>query len=148
MLRSISAQVKQYQDVWITSGPLWLPVEEPPKEVEDTNDQSDKVLDGGDTDVAQTETKKKRKVRPPRPSARRMSYPVIGPNQVSVPTHLYKVHGRFNPSDIFWDSAQVIVVSDPFLVGPQLAAFVVPNEPVENRHLTEFQVTFQTKNAL
>merc|ERR1712203_1241306 len=49
---------------------------------------------------------------------------VIGPNQVSVPTHLYKV----------------IVVSDPSLAGLQLAAFVVPNEPVENRHLTEFQV--------
>jgi len=116
--------VKQYQDVWITSGPLWLAVEEPPKEEETTNDQSDKVLDGGDTDVAQAETKKKRKVRPPRPAARRMSYPVIGPNQVSVPTHLYKV----------------IVVSDPTLIGPQLAAFVVPNKPVEDRHLTEFQV--------
>lgn len=34
----------------------------------------------------------------------------------------------------------MIVVSDPSLAGPQLAAFVVPNEPVENRHLTEFQV--------
>ena len=146
MLRSISAQVKQYQDVWITSGPLWLAVEEPPKEDENTIDQPDKVLDGGDTDNAQAETKKKRKVRPPRPAARLMSYPVIGPNQVSVPTHLYKVHWRFNPSDIFWYSAQVIVVSDPTLIGPQLAAFVVPNKPVEDRHLTEFQVTFQTRN--
>ena len=71
--------VKQYQDVWITSGPLWLPVEEPSKEEENTNDQSDKVVDGRDLDVAQTETKKKRKVRPPHPAARRMSYPVIGP---------------------------------------------------------------------
>jgi len=111
--------VKQYQDVWITSGPLWLPVEEASKEEKANDDQSDKVEDGGDA-----EKKKKRKVRPPRPPARRMSYPVIGPNQVSVPTHLYKV----------------VVVSDPSLEGLQLAAFVVPNEPVENRHLTEFQV--------
>jgi len=115
--------VKKYQDVWITSGPLWLPVEEPPKE-ENTNDQSDKLVDCSTDENVTTETKKKRKVRPPRPPARRMTYPVIGPNQVSVPTHLYKV----------------IVVSDPSLAGPQLAAFVVPNEPVENRHLTEFQV--------
>ena len=98
------------------------------------------MVEGGDTNNAQAEKKKKRKVRPPRPAARQMSYPVIGPNQVSVPTHLYKVHWRFNPSDIFWDPTQVIVVSDPTLTGPQLAAFVVPNEPVEDRHLTEFQV--------
>ena len=31
-------------------------------------------------------------------------------------------------------------MSDPSLTGPQLAAFVVPNEPVEKRPLTEFQV--------
>ena len=68
--------VKQYQDVWITSGPFWLPVEEPSKEEENTNDQSDKVVDGRDLDVTQTETKKKRKVRPPHPAARRMSYPI------------------------------------------------------------------------
>merc|ERR1712037_689626 len=78
-----------YQDVWITSGPLWLPVEEPPKE-ENTNDQSDKLVDCSTDENVTTETKKKRKVRPPRPPARRMTYPVIGPNQVSVPTHLYK----------------------------------------------------------
>lgn len=88
-------QVKKYQDVWITSGPLWLPVEEPPKE-ENTNDQSDKLVDCSTDENVTTETKKKRKVRPPRPPARRMTYPVIGPNQVSVPTHLYKVHCRFN----------------------------------------------------
>ena len=34
------------------------------------------------------------------------------------------------------------MVSDPSLEGLQLAAFVVPNEPVEDRHLTEFQVAF------
>ena len=39
-------------------------------------------------------------------------------------------------------------MSDPSLAGPQLAAFVVPNEPVENRHLTEFQVAFITINAM
>lgn len=118
--------VKQYQDVWITSGPLWLPIEEPSKEEENTT-PSDRVADkpSGDADNANTVTKKTRKVRPPRPAARQISYPVIGPNQVSVPTHLYKV----------------VVVSDPSLVGPQLAAFVVPNKPVENVPLTEFQVT-------
>ena len=41
----------------------------------------------------------------------------------------------------------MIVVSDPSLAGPQLAAFVVPNKPVENRHLTEFQVALLTVNA-
>ena len=92
-------QVKQYQDVWITSGPLWLPVEEASKEENANDDQSDKVEDGGDA-----EKKKKRKVRPPRPPARRMSYPVIGPNQVSVPTHLYKVHWMFNLMFVVFDT--------------------------------------------
>ena len=85
--------MKKYEDVWITSGPLWLPVEEPTKEEEITNDQSDKATEDNTT----SETKRKRKVRPPRPPARRMTYPVIGPNQVSVPTHLYKVHWKVNP---------------------------------------------------
>ena len=39
------------------------------------------------------------------------------------------------------------MVSDPSLAGPQLAAFVVPNKPVDNRHLTEFQVALLTVNA-
>ena len=84
--------MKQYQDVWITSGPLWLPIEEASKEEENTT-PSDRVADkpSGDADNANTVTKKTRKVRPPRPAARQISYPVIGPNQVSVPTHLYKV---------------------------------------------------------
>jgi len=115
---------KEYQDVWITSGPLWLAVEEPQTEeaVHPTGPVAEILsTDSGDKESS---SKKRRKVRPPRPATLKMTYQVIGPNKVSVPTHLYKV----------------IVVSDPSLEGPQLAAFVVPNEPVQDRHLTEFQV--------
>ena len=117
--------MKQYQDVWITSGPLWLPIEEPSKEEENTTPSdrvadepskeeenttpSDRVADkpSGDADNANTVTKKTRKVRPPRPAARQISYPVIGPNQVSVPTHLYKVGKKitslfFNHLRLLW----------------------------------------------
>ena len=83
------------------------------------------MVDGGNADNAQTETKKKQKVRP---AARRMSW-------------------RLNPNDISRCSAQVIMVSDPSLSNPKLAAFVVHNRPAENCHLTEFQVAFQTRNA-
>jgi len=113
---------KKYNDVWITSGPLWLPKEvvtEDDVTVKETVKET--VEETGDK--KQT-TEKKNKVRPPRPKIKKMSYKVIGSNEVSVPTHLYKV----------------VLVSDPSLSTPLMAAFVVPNSPVGDRHLTEFQV--------
>ena len=86
-----AVQAKEYQDVWITSGPLWLAVEEPQTEeaVHPTGPVAETLsTDSGDEE---SNSKKRRKVRPPRPATLRMTYPVIGPNKVSVPTHLYKV---------------------------------------------------------
>ena len=132
-------QAKEYQDVWITSGPLWLAVEE--SQTEEASHPTGPVAETLSTDSGDKESnsKKRRKVRPPRPATLRMTYQVIGPNKVSVPTHLYKVlvYCRLLVCSF---STQVIVVSDPSLEGPQHAAFVVPNEPVQDRHLTEFQV--------
>ncbi|XP_048753767.2 nuclease EXOG, mitochondrial-like [Ostrea edulis] len=54
-------------------------------------------------------------------------YPVIGKNQVSVPTHLYKV---------------ILVESNgsPSAIG----CFIVPNKPIENKYsLHEFQVSLK-----
>ena len=62
---------KTYSDVWVISGPLWLP------EVSDQD--SDKPDSGGDG-----KRKKKSEVRT-------ISYQVLGNNYVSVPTHLFKV---------------------------------------------------------
>lgn len=56
-----------------------------------------------------------------------VTYPVIGQNEVAVPTHLYKV---------------ILVEADkrPFAIG----CFIVPNEPIENKNsLKEFQVTLE-----
>ena len=86
-----AVQAKEYQDVWITSGPLWLAVEEPQTEeaVHPTGPVAETLFtDSGDKE---SNSRKRRKVRPPRPATLRMTYPVIGPNKVSVPTHLYKV---------------------------------------------------------
>jgi len=108
---------EQYQDVWVVSGPLWLP-----KENVDTNDVADDEFSDGDGDNI-----KKSKVKPPRPPPKTVSYPVLGPNNVAVPTHLYKV----------------VLATDPMLDMPLLGAFVVPNIPVGDKHLGEFKVDIE-----
>jgi len=114
----------KYQDVWVTSGPLWLP-EDPPKAEEGVVKEEKKEVK--DEEKQSENEGKKRKVRPPRPPTKRVTYPVIGKNEVAVPTHLYKV----------------VVASDPSLPTPIMAAFVVPNRPVGNTHLTEFAVELE-----
>jgi hypothetical protein len=81
----------------------------------------DEIVDGGG------DTIKKRKVKPPRPPPKTVSYPVLGPNNVAVPTHLYKV----------------VLATDPMLDKPLLGAFVVPNIPVGDKHLAEFKVDIE-----
>ena len=63
---------KSYSDVWVISGPLWLP---------ETSGQTSEASpdSGGDG-----KRKKKSEVRT-------ISYKVLGNNYVSVPTHLFKV---------------------------------------------------------
>ncbi|OWF56352.1 nuclease EXOG, mitochondrial-like [Mizuhopecten yessoensis] len=54
-----------------------------------------------------------------------VTYPVIGKNQVAVPTHLYKV----------------IIVEDTNSNPVAIGSFIVPNEPIGFEHaLTEYQV--------
>ena len=64
---------KTYSDVWVISGPLWLP------EVRDQDSDKPDSGAGGDG-----KRKKKSEVRT-------ISYQVLGNNYVSVPTHLFKV---------------------------------------------------------
>eukprot|EP00092_Neocalanus_flemingeri_P035370 GFUD01038483.1.p1 GENE.GFUD01038483.1~~GFUD01038483.1.p1 ORF type:complete len:414 (+),score=155.40 GFUD01038483.1:69-1310(+) len=122
---------EHYQDVWVISGPLWLP-QEPVKEeatatvsVENAQEpvkpvDNPIVTSSGETKVGEVT----KKVRPPRPAPKMVSYPVLGPNNVAVPTHLYKV----------------VLVTDPLLDRPLLGTFVVPNIPVGDKHLAEFKV--------
>jgi len=125
---------EQYQDVWVVSGPLWLPQDnkeiiaatavDDSKPVDDSLKTTVKSESGSKVESSESEHKQTRKVRPPRPSPKTVSYQVLGPNNVAVPTHLYKV----------------VLVSDPMLDRPLLGAFVVPNIPVGNKHLSEFKV--------
>ena len=62
------------------------------------------------------------------PAAAPIVHAAPGSNEVSVPTHLYKV----------------VVVKDPSLPLPLLAAFVVPNSPLGDVPLTDFQVPLHT----
>lgn len=98
---------KNYSDVRVISGPLWIS--------EDLSDPTEieriKALD--------EKLKRRRKKMP-----KFMRYEVIGRNEVSVPTHLYKI----------------VLVEDPKLDGPLLASFVVPNTPISSsKVLTDFQ---------
>jgi len=113
----------QYQDVWVVSGPLWLPNQEDIKKNDASNNE--KVTSGAG-DVNDSKVKDKRGVKPPRP-VKTVSYPVLGPNNVAVPTHLYKV----------------VLVTDPLLDKPLLGTFVVPNIPVGDKHLAEFKVDIE-----
>jgi len=127
---------EQYQDVWVVSGPLWLPQDKKEKVAEikhvidgemikvESESTMNKSEVGSKVETIVSESKPSRKVRPPRPSPKTVSYQVLGPNNVAVPTHLYKV----------------VLVSDPMLERPLLGAFVVPNIPVGNKHLAEFKV--------
>lgn len=94
---------QKYSDVRVISGPLWLP-KEAPHELEPLLGNSER-------------RRKKHKL---------MTYPVIGANHVSVPTHLYKI---------------VLVEDGVKLKEPLLEAFVVPNEPIsKEKLLSEFRV--------
>jgi len=116
---------ESYQDVWVVSGPLWLPeeVRQEEKAVSEAVVPKAMVMNAGDV-IIESEPKKISKVRPPRPPQKKVTYPVVGPNNVAVPTHLYKV----------------VLVMDPMLDKPLLGTFVVPNIPVGDKHLAEFKV--------
>ena len=64
---------KTYSDVWVISGPLWLP---------------DPLTGGSESDVSSDGDKRPRKKRS---EVRTVQYKVLGDNLVSVPTHLFKV---------------------------------------------------------
>ena len=88
---------KKYSDVRVISGPLWIAKELNEKETENLQ-------------KADAKLKRHRKKMP-----KYLRYEVIGENEVSVPTHLFKI----------------ILVEDPKLDKPLLASFVVPNLPIK-----------------
>ena len=106
---------QKFRDVWVVSGPLWLPeAEHQPAE-----------------EAGQGDGKAAGRGRKTPAVLGRVSYPVLGAGQVAVPTHLYKV----------------VLVSDPAFTRPLLSCFVVPNQPLGDRHLTEFSVPLQQLEA-
>ncbi|KAL1508021.1 hypothetical protein AB1Y20_007618 [Prymnesium parvum] len=94
--------LKRYSDVYIVSGPLFLPQSDPTT----AKDASPKG----------------------KPVRKRVSYDVIGPHEVAVPTHLFKV----------------IYASGSNTEPPRLSAFVLPNGPVRGHPaLDEFVVPLE-----
>ena len=77
-----------YTDVWVTSGPLWLPQEqESVKEkevVQEKKDAAGEAVSKPAGEENSTTDQKKRKVRPPRPRAKKVSYPVIGKRDYQI----------------------------------------------------------------
>ncbi|XP_035664914.1 nuclease EXOG, mitochondrial-like [Branchiostoma floridae] len=79
----------RFEDVYILSGPLYLPTQEDQQKV--------------------------------------VKYPVIGENEVAVPTHLYKV-----------------VIAERFNTPTSIGAFIVPNQQIGfEQKLTDFQVPIE-----
>ena len=108
---------KQFSDVRVISGPLWLPLEHKNEanhqEKEEHDELQQRMLPNG-------RPCKKHKI---------VKYPVIGQNEVAVPTHLYKV----------------IMAEDESLEMPLMSAFIVPNRPIaKDKFLVDFQVPLST----
>jgi len=108
---------KQFEDVYVATGPLWLPQVEAAAtptaaagEVANNNNNNN----GNNKSVA---------------DKRFVKYRVIGHNDVAVPTHMFKV--------IYAKSSK----TGDGTAANGLAAFVIPNEEIpENKPLTDFQV--------
>jgi len=125
----------QFSDVYIISGPLWLPALEdeneedknlpikwknPPINLTNINSNDAVILsEKGDSGTAKPKYKK--------PAKKFVKYQVLGKNNVAVPTHLYKI----------------ILVEDPKMDMPMMGAFVVPNKPIQNVKLEQFEVELE-----
>jgi len=158
-----------YSDVYIISGPLWLAQEEPVK-IESSlsaltsaaNSLQDSTKDDSELTAAATAAgnhsnnndnvsggllcqddktsgtsvtsmrnpndgsgdRGRRFARTERPPKKFVKYEVIGNNHVAVPTHLFKV----------------ILVEDKLLDRPMLSAFIIPNQPIQDVKLEDFEV--------
>jgi len=160
----------QFSDVYIISGPLWLPEQE---SITDQTSKSEQIVkpedsnvlkaaketiiekqlpltnvnnqtlptvklsDSSDKNSGNDESKKKvavksasdtppnpdRKFRP-KPPKKFVKYQVLGNNNVAVPTHLFKI----------------VLIEDPLLDRPLLASFIIPNRPIQDVHLRDFEV--------
>lgn len=106
---------KKFSDVRVISGPLWLPLDDTKQDLVRSHEifsSQSKVLQNG---------------KPQKPH-KIVAYPVIGKNEVAVPTHLYKV----------------ILAEDKDLEKALISAFIVPNEPIDkDKTLRDFQVTLR-----
>ena len=107
--------LKQYEDVYVISGPLFLPAEPvaPPAAAESPPE-----------------------AKPPRapPQRRRVAYDVIGPHGVAVPTHLFKVVLAERPVSAAAPPRRLsafVLPNGPLAGHPDLDDFVVPLATVE-----------------
>ena len=103
---------KKFSDVRVISGPVWLPLDKEKQEKFESIESA-----GSETKVLQNGR--------PRKPYKMIAYPIIGKNEVAVPTHLYKV----------------ILAEDKELEKPIMSAFIVPNKPIDkDKNLKDFQV--------
>ena len=109
---------KEFDDVRVISGPLWLPSERRRKE-----EEIEVVEVAAAVDDPNDERNVSRKLRRLRRNNRVIRHEVIGENGVFVPTHLYKV-----------------VLAERGNTEKLMSAFVVPNEPIsKDKTLKDFQ---------
>ena len=115
---------KSYQDVWVISGPLWLPVEPEEKET--------RVEVGGDNRAG---VKRRSEVKT-------VKYSVLGAGQVAVPTHLYKIILVTDPG---LDQPQLgcFIVPNIPIADKHLAKFQVKLEDIEKNVGVIFHPTLE-----
>ena len=119
---------KTYKDVFVVSGPLFLPEARLARGKGDSETGASPSGSAGIQDVAGSSPQQLGPLR------KRIAYDVIGPHEVAVPTHLFKVvmaEDGEAPSGV-----------------RRLGAFILPNGPVKGHpDLDDFAVPLQTVEA-
>lgn len=99
--------LRSHSDVYVISGPLWLP---------------DAPAGGADGEAPTARS---------RPERKRVSYDVIGPHEVAVPTHLFKVVAACTTPGAPPSVSAFVLPNGPLRGHPDLDEFVVPLAEVE-----------------
>lgn len=119
--------LKEYSDVWVVSGPLFLPTDASPSASAAAADDADVTGTTGASPAAATGAAN------PAAGKRLVTYEVIGPHAVAVPTHLFKV----------------VYAEDAASGARRLGAFILPNHPLAGHpDLDDFVVPLAELEAL
>ena len=146
--------LRSHSDVWVVSGPLWLPNDTQLAAV-GAGDGAAKpehvtpLVEGegeGEGAIAAAATRAKPKPAKAGPVRKRVEFDVVGPHHVAVPTHVYKVvcaeEGGARRLSAF------VMPNGPTRGHPPLDTFVVPLDVLEQSAGVQFFPEMQDRHHL